>query len=250
MGNRSERTGWLKGPGFECEIEPPPEGIVPWRLVLLGPPGVGKGTQAALLNQRLGACHLSTGDIFRAAKSIPEAERSPAMKEAIDYMEKGLLVPDRIVLDLIRERVHCLKCPWGFLLDGFPRTVPQAEAFDQILQEIHVPLDGVLNYELEIEKIVARLSGRRVCPQCKAVYHIETLPPKKEGICDQCGAQLILRDDDRPEAVRTRMQTYQEQTAPLIEYYEKKGLLLHTNAEGTPEEILNRTIQILEKRRS
>jgi len=248
MAEKPDRSAWLKGGGALCAVLPPAQEN-PWRLVLLGPPGVGKGTQAELLTERLGACQLSTGDVFRAAKSLPEEERSPAIKEALEYMRKGLLVPDETVINLIRERVRCLHCQGGFLLDGFPRTAPQAQALERLLQEEELRLDAVVNYELAIEKIVARLSGRRTCAKCKAVYHVATRPPKVQGVCDLCGGELIQREDDRPEAVRVRMETYQKETAPLIDYYREKGLLVSVSAEGTPEEILERTLQALQARR-
>jgi len=213
--------------------------------VLLGAPGVGKGTQAELLCGRLGTCHLSTGDIFRAAKCLAEGERSPALESALGYMKRGDLVPDRTVLDLVRERTRCVRCRGGFLLDGFPRTVEQAEAFARILDQEKIQLDGVLNYDLPLEKVVARLSGRRTCPGCKAVFHVTSRPPRAEGVCDHCGGKLQQREDDRPEAVRVRMQVYEKSTQPLTEFYRKRGLLVTIEAEGTPEEIYQRTLTAL-----
>lgn len=160
-------------------------------------------------------------------------------------MRRGDLVPDDTVLALVRERVPCLRWPTGFLLDGFPRTVPQAEALNGILQSEKLKLDAVLSYELPIDQIVTRLGGRRTCPNCKAVFHVVTLPPKVEGICDNCGAKLIIREDDRPESIRVRMQVYEKSTSPLIEYYRRKGLLLAISADGTPEEIFQRTLTAL-----
>jgi adenylate kinase len=215
-------------------------------LVLLGAPGVGKGTQAELLGAKLGACHLSTGDIFRAAKCSNACERSPALAEALNYMRRGDLVPDGTVLALVAERVGCLTCEGGFLLDGFPRTVAQAEALEQLLKKNRVKLDAVISYDMPIDRIVARLSGRRSCPECKAVYHTEALPPKVPGVCDHCGAKLIQREDDRPEAIRVRMEAYEKSTSPLTDYYRKRKLLRSVSAEGAPEEICERTLQILE----
>jgi adenylate kinase len=247
METKSDRAAWLKGPAAQCS-PPPGQADRPWRLVLLGAPGVGKGTQAELLAQRLGACHLSTGDVFRAAKSLPEEQRSRAMNEALDYMRTGRLVPDSTVLAMVRERKSCLRCAGGFLLDGFPRTVAQAEALNTLLQEERVKLDAVLNYELPIDEIVARLSGRRTCGKCKAVFHVTTRSPKKEGVCDHCGSALIQREDDRPESVRVRMETYAKSTAPLTDYYHGTGLLVSVSADGTPEEIFQRTIESLQAR--
>lgn len=247
METKSDRAAWLKGPTAQCSL-PPRQTDRPWRLVLLGAPGVGKGTQAELLGERLGACHLSTGDVFRASKCLSEEERSQAMNEALEYMRRGELVPDTTVLAMVRERKGCLRCQGGFLLDGFPRTVAQAEALQKLMAEENIPMDAVINYVLPIDEIVARLSGRRTCGNCKAVFHVTTLPPKKEGICDHCGSALIQREDDRPESVRVRMETYAKSTAPLTDYYEKGALLVSVPANGTPEEIFQRTVAALEKR--
>jgi len=244
---KNDRAAWLKGPPAACSAKPPKPGQ-PWRLVLLGAPGVGKGTQAELLCTRLGTCHLSTGDVFRAAKSLGAGELSPAMIAALDAMRKGELVSDATVLEMIRERVGCLRCDGGFLLDGFPRTVAQAEALQGILDNEKIALSGVLNYELPLAEIVSRLSGRRTCVGCKAVYHVATRPPKVEGICDQCGGKLIQREDDRPEAVQVRMKAYERSTAPLTEFYTKLGLLVPVSASGTPDEIFERTMEKLKVR--
>lgn len=244
MGTKPDRSAWLKGGNAKCEAKPV-EGGRAWRLVLLGAPGVGKGTQAELLSGRLGACHLSTGDIFRAAKALDASERTPALTAALEYMRRGELVPDTTVLDIVRERRGCLRCECGFLLDGFPRTVAQAEALDVLLQEESVRLDAVLNYELPIERIVKRLSGRRTCAGCKAVYHVENRPPKREGVCDRCGGELYQREDDRPESVRVRMEAYARSTAPLTDFYGKRGLLMTVDADGSPEEIYARTMKLI-----
>ncbi|MGD1018088.1 MAG: nucleoside monophosphate kinase [Verrucomicrobiia bacterium] len=247
MQTKSDRSAWLKGPAFPCEVVPA-NVTRPWRLVLLGAPGVGKGTQAELLTQRLGACHLSTGDIFRTAKSLTEDERSPAMTAALEYMRRGDLVPDATVLQMVRERVSCLRCSGGFLLDGFPRTVAQAEALQTLLQEQNLALDAVLDFELPIDEIVARLAGRRTCSTCKAVYHVTGLPPKKEGICDKCGGSLVQREDDRPESVRVRMEVYEKSTAPLTDFYRRLGLLVPIAAQPVPEGTLARTLAALQSR--
>jgi adenylate kinase len=249
MQTKTDRQAWLKAGTTECH-PPPRRQAVPRRLVLLGAPGVGKGTQAELLCAKLGACQLSTGDIFRAAKALDASERTPALNAAVDYMTRGELVPDETVLEVVAERVHCLRCEGGFLLDGFPRTVAQAQALDGLLAQESLKLEAVVNYELPLEKLVARLSGRRTCPNCKAVFHIETRPPKVEGICDRCGAQLVQRDDDRPEAVRVRMQAYEKSTAPLSDFYRSRGLLVPILAEGSPEEIFARTVRTLRARKA
>ena len=217
----------------------------PWRLILLGAPGVGKGTQADLLRQRLRACHLSTGDVFRAASKQNGCDLSPAMKAALEYMRRGDLVPDATVWDMVRERSACLRCGGGFLLDGFPRTLSQAESLKRLMESEGLPLTAVLNYELPLGEIVARLSGRRTCEKCKAVYHVTERPPQAEGVCDQCGGALYQREDDRPESVTVRMETYERSTAPLIEFYRKLGLLLSVPATGSPEAICERTMAAL-----
>jgi adenylate kinase len=244
MSVKNDRASWIKG-GTTCCAVPPRKSEKPHRLVLLGAPGVGKGTQAELLCERLGTCQLSTGDIFRAAKSLAPGERTPALEAALDYMRRGDLVPDATVLDLIRERVHCLRCEGGFLLDGFPRTVAQAEALDVLLQQEKIKLDAVLNYDMPIEQIVSRLSGRRTCAGCKAVYHTVNRPPRVADVCDHCGGQLVQREDDRPEAVRFRMEVYDKSTKPLADYYRQRNLLVTISAEGTPEAIYQRTLTAL-----
>jgi adenylate kinase len=215
--------------------------------VLLGAPGAGKGTQADLLCASLGTCHLSTGDIFRAAKCLQSAEQTPALTTALEYMRRGELVPDETVLRLVTERITCLRCSGGFLLDGFPRTVPQAEALEKLLKTQDLELDAVLSYELALEKIVARLGGRRTCPQCNAVFHVESCAPKITGICNNCGGGLDQREDDRPESIRVRMEAYARSTAPLVQFYRMRGLLLSIPADGTPEEVLARTLEALNR---
>jgi adenylate kinase len=240
-----DRVAWLKGADATCPDQPPASPR-PWRLVLLGAPGVGKGTQAELLNERLGACHLSTGDIFRAAKCQANGELSPAMSAALQYMKRGELVPDQTVLQIVRERSRCLQCGGGFLLDGFPRTVAQAEALQVTLKELGVTLDAVLSYELSREEVVARISGRRTCAKCKAIYHLEARPPKLPDICDDCGGPLTQREDDRPEAVRVRLEAYEKSTAPLAEFYRQHGLLVPIAVGSVPEVTFERTMTALQ----
>ncbi len=241
---QNDRAAWLVGPSAPCS--PAQEVAHPWRLVLLGAPGVGKGTQAELLHQTLGACHLSTGDVFRAARNQTDCAVSPAMAEALDFMRKGNLVPDSTVWEMVRERGRCLHCRGGFVLDGFPRTLAQADALQRLMQEQGIALNAVVSYELPLPEIVARLSGRRTCEQCKAIYHVAQQPPKAEGLCDRCGGHLYQREDDRPESVTVRMQTYERSTAPLIEFYRNLGLLLPIPAVGSPTEISARTVSALE----
>jgi adenylate kinase len=245
MKEKPDRAAWLKGGEAQCNVQAE-QWARPYRFVLLGAPGVGKGTQAELLAERLGTCHLSTGDIFRAVKmSSCERECGRAMAEAVKYMDAGQLVPDETVLRLIAERVKCLHCGGGFLLDGFPRTVEQAEALEQILAKHQVKLDAALSYELPLETIVGRLSGRRTCPICKRVFHNEAKPPKRAGLCDDCGVELFQRKDDSPETIRVRMQAYELSTAPLTAFYRGKGLLIPIAAGNTPEETFARTLETL-----
>ena len=244
MNAKNDRAAWLNGPAASCSA-PARTAARPYRFILLGAPGVGKGTQAELLSEGLGACQLSTGDVFRAAKSREGFETTPALKGALDAMRRGELVSDEVVLGIVRERIGCLKCGGGFLLDGFPRTVAQAEALAGLLEREQIQLDGVLSFELPLETIVARLSGRRTCQACKAVYHVRSRPPKAEGVCDDCGAQLIQREDDRPESIKVRMAAYESSTAPLTEYYRKRSLLVSVSAEGSPEDVYRRTLETL-----
>jgi len=208
---------------------------------------VGKGTQAHLLHERLGACHLSTGDVFRAA-SRTNCIQSPAMTAALEYMRRGDLVPDSTVWEMVRERSGCVRCQGGFVLDGFPRTLAQAEALNQLMQEEKISLSAVVNYELPLAEIVSRLSGRRICEKCKSVFHVTQQPPKAAGICDHCGGRLYQREDDRPESITVRMEVYERSTAPLIQFYQHLGLLLPVAATGSPEEICARTVTALEQR--
>ncbi|HUN87854.1 MAG TPA: nucleoside monophosphate kinase [Terriglobales bacterium] len=241
----NDRAAWLQGPSASCARVPEIEN--PFRLVLLGAPGVGKGTQADLLKQKLRACHLSTGDVFRAA-SKTQCELSPAMKVALDYMKRGDLVPDTTVWEMVRERSGCLHCGGGFILDGFPRTVGQAESLRRLMLDEGLSLSAVVNYELPVSEIVARLSGRRTCEKCKAVYHVTELPPKDEGKCDRCNGNLFQREDDRTESIKVRLEAYERSTAPLIDFYHNLGALLPVSAAGSPELICQRTLSALAAR--
>jgi len=247
MKTQRDRTSWLRGGTERCLVPAEPR-EKPFRLVLFGAPGIGKGTQAEMLSERLGACHLSTGDVFRAAKKLNACERTPALTAALEYMRRGELVPDETVLSIVAERMRCLRCQGGFLLDGFPRTVAQAEALEKLLAAEELQLDAVLNYELPLEQVVARLSGRRTCSDCKAVFHVEARPPKVNGICDRCGGKLYQREDDRPEAIRVRMDAYETSTAPLVEFYQPRGLLVSISADGSPEKIFERSCEALTQR--
>jgi adenylate kinase len=244
MQTKSDRAAWLKGGNFHCSVLPEPLDH-PRRFVLLGAPGVGKGTQAVMLSSYFKACHLSTGDIFRAAKNCSGGELNAAMIVALDCMQRGELVSDETVLRLVAERPQCLRCGGGFLLDGFPRTVTQAEALEKLLAEQNVHLDAVIDYKLPLVKIIARLSGRRTCPNCKATFHLESLPPKTEGVCDHCGGVLYQREDDRPESIRIRMAAYRKNATPLKRFYRRRKLLLTIPAAGTPGGTFERTLEAL-----
>jgi adenylate kinase len=238
-----DRAAWLQGGETHCNL-PPTDVKRAWRLVLLGPPGVGKGTQAEFLSNALGACQLSTGDVFRAAKAHP-APPGSAMAEAQTCMSCGRLVSDATVIALVRERDRCLRCSGGFLLDGFPRTVEQAKALDAILAADRLRLDAVISFDLPDAQLVTRLAGRRVCPRCQAVFHTVTRPPHLAGICDHCAGPLIQREDDRPESVCVRLATYAAETAPVASYYRRHQLLVSVAATGDPGDILARTLDAL-----
>lgn len=244
MSAQKYRCAWI-GLGENVQtsagVQPPAR---PVRMILLGAPGIGKGTQAERLGAALGACQLSTGDIFRAAKAF-KGKLTPALEAATGYMVRGELVPDDTVVDLVRERKASLACPFGFLLDGFPRTVPQAEALDKLLADVKVSLDVVLSYVLPIEKVIERISGRRTCRKCKAVYHMTAMPPKQEGVCDKCGGELFLRDDDKPETIRVRMAAYEDATKPLAEFYRGRKLLVEVSADGDADTVFTRTMKAL-----
>jgi len=200
-------------------------------LVFLGPPGAGKGTQAKAVAGRYGIPHISTGDMLREAL---KNETALGLK-AKEYMDGGLLVPDDVIVGVVAEKLASISD--GFLLDGFPRTVVQAEALDGILEGSEEKLDSVVYFDVDENTVVRRLSGRRTCGSCGANFHVEAMPPKKEGVCDRCGGELYQRDDDKPEVVRERMAVYQEETAPLIEYYREQGLLDEVAAGKSVDEV-------------
>lgn len=190
------------------------------KIIMLGAPGAGKGTQAKMIAEKYSIPHISTGDIFRA--NIKEG--TELGKKAKTYMDKGELVPDELVVDLVVDRLAKDDAAKGYVLDGFPRTIPQAEALDAALAKRNEKVDFAIDVNVPDENIVKRMSGRRACVGCGATYHIVNVPPKKEGICDTCGGELILRDDDKPETVLNRLSVYHEQTQPLIDYYTKEGI--------------------------
>lgn len=213
------------------------------KIIMLGAPGAGKGTQAKMIADKYQIPHISTGDIFRAnIKNGTELG-----KKAKTYMDQGLLVPDELVVDLVVDRVQQEDCEKGYVLDGFPRTIPQAESLDAALEKLEESIDYAINVEVPDENIVRRMSGRRACVQCGATYHIVHIPTKVEGICDRCGSELILRDDDKPETVEKRLKVYHEQTQPLIDYYATKGNLVEVDGTKDMNEVFSDIVDILSK---
>lgn len=200
-------------------------------LILLGPPGAGKGTQATKIVEKFNIPHISTGDIFR--KNIKEG--TVLGKKAQEYMNKGELVPDSLVIEIALNRLDEDDCKEGFLLDGFPRTVEQAEALDEFLAKQDRCIEHVLDMDVEKGDLLTRITGRRVCKACGATFHITNIPPKKEGVCDECGGELYQRTDDTPETVENRIEVYEIQTKPLIEYYEKIGNISHLDGSQSPD---------------
>ncbi|MCF6265192.1 MAG: adenylate kinase [Desulfuromusa sp.] len=192
------------------------------KIILLGPPGAGKGTQAAMLMERFGIPQISTGDMLRAAVQTQSSLGVKAKK----IMDAGGLVPDDIVVGIVHDRLQFEDCQKGFILDGFPRTLAQADSLKQVLAELDKPLDAVVSLQVDIDALVARLTGRRTCVDCGKGFHLQYDPPTQDGLCSVCGGRLILRDDDREETIRNRMKIYQEQTAPLEDYYRAEGLLI------------------------
>jgi adenylate kinase len=212
------------------------------RLVLVGAPGAGKGTQAKFVAKHFSVPAISTGDIFRA--NI--AAKTELGREAKRFMDAGDLVPDEVTIGIVRDRLSQDDTASGFLLDGFPRTLAQAEALRDMLDDLGTPLDVVLELQIDDDEVVRRLSGRRICRQCGHVWHLEFEPPEKEGICDIDGGELFQRDDDQPETIRRRLEVYTEQTEPLVGFYENAGLLRSITAQGAVDEITERAIAALE----
>ena len=211
------------------------------KIIMLGAPGAGKGTQAKMIAEKYGIPHISTGDIFRA--NIKNGTELGA--KAKTYMDQGLLVPDELVVDLVIDRFKADDCKKGYILDGFPRTIPQAEALDKALSAIGENVDYAINVEVPDENIVNRMSGRRACVGCGATYHVVYNPTKVEGKCDACGADLILRDDDKPETVQKRLGVYHDQTQPLIDYYNKKNILKEVDGTVDMNDVFNAICDIL-----
>ena len=211
------------------------------KIVMLGAPGAGKGTQAKMIADQYSIPHISTGDIFRA--NIKEG--TELGKEAKSYMDKGQLVPDELTVKILLDRVAKEDCKNGYVLDGFPRTIPQAEVLEDALTKLDDKIDYAINVEVPDENIVRRMSGRRACLSCGATYHIVHIPPKAEGVCDRCGKDLVLRDDDKEETVQKRLNVYHEQTQPLIDFYEKKGVLKEVDGTVDMKDVFAAITRIL-----
>lgn len=213
------------------------------RIVFLGGPGAGKGTQAQKLAKEYEIAHIATGDILRQA--IKDGTEMGV--KAKSYMDKGLLVPDEVVIGIIKDRLAMDDVKSGFVLDGFPRTVPQAEALDKITKEMDMPMDAAVNIKTSSEAVVERLSGRRTCKECQTVYHILYSPTKTEGKCDRCGGELYQRDDDKEETIRKRLDVYEKQTFPLLEYYKSFGKVMEVSGDVPIDEVFDSIIQALRK---
>ena len=211
------------------------------KLIMLGAPGAGKGTQAKMIADKYQIPHISTGDIFRS--NIKEG--TELGKEAKTYMDKGLLVPDELTVKILLDRVAKDDCKNGYVLDGFPRTIPQAEVLDEALAKLNDKIDYAIDVDVPDENIIRRMSGRRACVSCSATYHIVHIPPKTEGVCDKCGENLILRDDDKPETVKNRLNVYHEQTQPLIDFYTGKGVLKSVDGTVDMKDVFNAIVAIL-----
>ncbi|WP_026527218.1 adenylate kinase [Butyrivibrio sp. VCD2006] len=211
------------------------------KIIMLGAPGAGKGTQAKMIADKYQVPHISTGDIFRAnIKNGTELG-----KKAKSYMDQGQLVPDELTVEILLDRVAQDDCKNGYVLDGFPRTIPQADVLDKELTKLGDKVDFAINVDVPDENIIRRMSGRRACLKCGATYHIEHIPPKQEGICDTCGSELVQRDDDKPETVKNRLNVYHEQTQPLIDYYTKKNILKTVDGTKDMQEVFNEITGIL-----
>ncbi len=212
------------------------------KIIMLGAPGAGKGTQAKLIAEKYGIPHISTGDIFRA--NIKEG--TELGKEAKQYMDKGELVPDELTVRILLDRVGRDDCKNGYVLDGFPRTIPQATVLDNEVAKLGETIDYAIDVEVPDENIIRRMGGRRACPKCGATYHVEHIPPKKEGICDTCGSELVLRDDDKPETVKSRLEVYHKQTQPLIDHYSKQNILRTVDGTKDMKEVFANIEKLLE----
>lgn len=212
------------------------------KIIMLGAPGAGKGTQAKKISAKYGIPHISTGDIFRA--NIKNGTELGTKAKV--YMDQGLLVPDELVVDLVVDRFKEADCVKGYVLDGFPRTIPQAKALDEALAKNNDAVEYAIDVDVPDSEIISRMAGRRACVNCGGTYHLVTIPTKVEGICDVCGGELILREDDKPETVEKRLKVYHEQTQPLIDYYQGKGILKSVDGTRNLEEIFKEIVTIIE----
>ncbi len=211
------------------------------KVIMLGAPGAGKGTQAKMIAEKFGIPHISTGDIFRA--NIQKGTELGA--EAKKYMDQGLLVPDELTVKILLDRVAQDDCGKGYVLDGFPRTIPQAKVLDEALEKLGEKIDYAVDVDVADEHIVKRMSGHRACLKCGATYHVEHIPPRQEGVCDSCGSDLVLRDDDKPETVMNRLKVYHDQTQPLIEYYGQKGILRKVDGTMEMQDVFHAIVDLL-----
>ena len=212
------------------------------KIIMLGAPGAGKGTQAKKVAKKYNIPHISTGDIFRA--NIKEG--TELGKRAKEYMDKGELVPDDITIGMLLDRIHKADCKNGFVLDGFPRTIPQAKSLSEALSKLNEKIDYAINIDVPDDSIITRMSGRRACLSCGSTYHIKYSAPKKENICDNCGSELVIRDDDKPETVKKRLDVYHKQTQPLIDYYDNENILANVDGTKDMEEVFLDIIAVLE----
>lgn len=215
-------------------------------LILMGPPGCGKGTQGKKLEERYQIPQLATGDMLRDAIR----NGTPVGLKAKDYMERGALVPDSVIVDVMRERLEKKDCTKGFILDGFPRTVVQAEALAKLLEQLKQKLIAVMNLDVTDEEVISRLSGRRSCKSCGAPYHVTFFPPARQGICDKCGSELVQRSDDKEDTIRERLRVYREQTSPLIDYYGRLNLLQNIDGVDTVDNIFNEICSLIDSKKA
>jgi len=211
------------------------------KIIMLGAPGAGKGTQAIMIAEKYGVPHVSTGDMFRANIK----NNTPLGVEAKKYMDQGQLVPDELTVKILLDRVAKEDCKNGYVLDGFPRTIPQAEVLENALKELNDNIDYAIDVDVPDENIINRMGGRRACLKCGNTYHIKHIPPKKEGICDNCGEALVLREDDKPETVKKRLDVYHQQTQPLIDFYSERGLLKSVDGTKPMNEVFDSIVSIL-----
>ena len=214
------------------------------KIIMLGAPGAGKGTQAKMIAEKFAIPHISTGDIFRANIK----NNTPLGQEAKKYMDEGKLVPDELTVKILLDRVAQDDCKNGYVLDGFPRTIPQAEVLDQELTKLNDQIDYAIDVDVPDENIVKRMSGRRACLTCGATYHIEHIPPKQEGICDKCGSELVQRDDDKEETVKRRLEVYRDETMPLVEYYTANNKIRNVQGKGSVDDIFNEIVNTIESK--